>query len=114
LGGTNPDQFAQTNTCTTVAAGGSCTVSVTFSPTTTGAKTASVSIASNAAGSPHSVALTGAGVAPALSVSPASLTFGSQTVNTTSAAQTLTVTNSGTAPLLVGAVTKTGTALQAA
>ena len=39
-------------------------------------------------------------LAPIVSVSPASLTFGNQQVNTTSAPQTVTVANIGTAPLI--------------
>ena len=54
--------FAQTNTCgSSLAAGASCTVNVTFTPTATGARTGTLSIASNAPGSPATVALTGTG-----------------------------------------------------
>ena len=49
-----------------------------------------------------------AAAGPVASASPASLTFGNQTVNTTSATQTITVTNTGTADLLVTSVTATG------
>lgn len=48
----------------TVAAGGTTTFTVTFAPTAVGAATGSVSIASNAAGSPLTVALTGTGASP--------------------------------------------------
>jgi hypothetical protein len=55
--------FAQTNTCgSSLAAGASCTVNVTFTPTATGSRTGTLSIASNAPGSPATVALTGTGV----------------------------------------------------
>ena len=55
--------FAQTNTCgSSLAAGASCTVSVTFTPTAAGAATGSLSVASNAPGSPLTVALSGTGV----------------------------------------------------
>jgi hypothetical protein len=58
---TNGD-FAQTNTCgTTVAAGVSCTISLTFNPTASGARSATLTIADNASGSPHTVALSGTG-----------------------------------------------------
>jgi hypothetical protein len=54
--------FAETNTCgTSLAAGGSCTVSVTFTPTTAGAATGSLSVSSSAPGSPLTVALSGTG-----------------------------------------------------
>lgn len=55
--------FARTTTCgSSLAAGASCTVSVTFTPTATGTRTGTLSVASNAPGSPATVALTGTGV----------------------------------------------------
>jgi hypothetical protein len=56
--------FTATNACgTTLSGGASCGVAVTFAPTATGTRTASLTIADNAAGSPHTVALTGTGQA---------------------------------------------------
>lgn len=64
--GTNPGDFAQTHTCgTTVAARASCTISITFKPVALGTRTATLSIADNAAGSPQKVPLSGTGVAGA-------------------------------------------------
>jgi hypothetical protein len=55
--------FSQSNTCGgSIAAGASCTVSVKFTPTAAGSASGSVSVASNAAGSPLTVALSGTGV----------------------------------------------------
>jgi hypothetical protein len=51
--------FTETNNCTTVAVNGSCTINVTFAPTTTGQKSASVRIVSNAASSPDSFLVSG-------------------------------------------------------
>jgi hypothetical protein len=66
VGGTNAAEFAETNTCpispSTLAANGTCTLSVTFTPTSAGAASASVSISDNAGGSPQSLPLTGTGV----------------------------------------------------
>jgi hypothetical protein len=60
--GANASDFAQTNTCgASVSTGGSCTISVTFTPSATGSRVASISIASNANGSPQIVSLTGLG-----------------------------------------------------
>jgi len=113
LTGTNSGDFAQTNTCpispNTLAAGANCSISVTFSPSASGSRSASVSISDNASGSPQSVALSGTGTAPAVTLSPTSLTFASQTVNTTSAAQSVTLTNSGSAPLTINSIAVTGT-----
>ncbi|HXL91329.1 MAG TPA: choice-of-anchor D domain-containing protein, partial [Streptosporangiaceae bacterium] len=54
--------FAQTSTCpSSLPAGGSCTVSVKFEPTTTGTAAGTLSVASSAPGSPLTVALSGTG-----------------------------------------------------
>jgi hypothetical protein len=101
--------FAQTNSCgTAIAAGGSCTVSVTFKPTATGTRTGSLTV--NAGGVTNTVSLSGTGTAPGpvLGASPGSLTFGNTVVGSTATAQTVTVSNSGTAPATVSAVSVTG------
>lgn len=53
----------------------------------------------------------GGGGAPALSLSPTSLTFASQATGTTSAAQTITATNTGTANLFFNGVQESGEGL---
>ena len=54
--------FSQTNTCgTSIAAGASCTVNVSFRPTASGARTGSLTITSNATNSPTTVTLSGTG-----------------------------------------------------
>ncbi len=91
-------RFAATNACgTQIAAGASCTVSVTYAPSVTGNDNANLTI-TYAGGTPLTVAMTGSGTAAAtsnLSASPASLAFGSVAVGTTAAGQTVTVTNTG-------------------
>ena len=66
LSGPNSGDFHQQNTCpsssSTLAAGASCTIDVTFTPTAEGSHSASLSITDNASGSPQSVALSGTGV----------------------------------------------------
>jgi len=57
--------FARTHSCTTIAAGASCPVSVTFAPTALGAKAGTLTVTSNAANGPHTVNLAGTGVASA-------------------------------------------------
>ena len=55
-------QYAQTNTCVSPIAGGaSCTINVTFNPTTIGAHNNTLTITDNATGSPKTVSLTGTG-----------------------------------------------------
>jgi len=61
--------FAESNNCgASLPAGSNCTISVTFTPTTTGTRSGTLSISDNAAGSPQSVALSGTGVVVAASV----------------------------------------------
>ncbi|MGH9077516.1 MAG: choice-of-anchor D domain-containing protein, partial [Acidimicrobiales bacterium] len=111
--GTNAAEFAlvdDTCSATTVAVGATCTVGVTFTPTTAGAATATLSIVDSAAGSPQTVALNGAATAATTaSVSPSSLAFGPEPVGSTTAAKTLTLTDVSGAPLDVGTLGITGT-----
>jgi hypothetical protein len=101
--------FAQTNTCgSSVAAGANCTINVTFTPTATGSRAGTLTITDNAPGSPHTIALNGTGAGPGAALSPASLTFAAQVDNTPSAAQTVTLTNSGTAALTITSVAVSG------
>jgi dienelactone hydrolase len=56
------DEFSQVNTCgSSVGAGQSCTISVTFKPTEVGGDSADVSITDNPGGSPRPVQLSGTG-----------------------------------------------------
>jgi hypothetical protein len=60
--GSASGDYSQKNTCgTSVAAGKSCTISVTFKPTTTGTRKASVSVGDNGGASPQKVSLAGTG-----------------------------------------------------
>lgn len=62
IGGTDPTDFAQTNNCpASLPAHESCTITVTFTPTTTGLRSATVSVGDNGAGSPQTVPLSGTG-----------------------------------------------------
>jgi len=108
--GTNATEFAAApNSNINVAAGGNAVINVTFAPTATGNRTATMSLADNAAGSPHTVAVSGTGTQAGISISPNSLTFGNQPVGQASTAQPVTVTNTGTAPLTITGVPISGT-----
>ncbi len=103
--GTNKGDFAQTNNCgTSVSAGGSCVITVTFTPVAVGTRNAAVSITDNAPGSPQTASVTGVGVKPAVTLSPTSLTFSTQVVFTTSKAKTVTLTNSGAGLLTISKI----------
>jgi hypothetical protein len=107
--GTNNLDFSQTHTCgATLAAGANCTISVKFKPTAAGARTAIISPVTSAG--TITATLTGTGLAPAKAVlSPTALTFASQAIGTTSAAQTVTLSNSGGVSLSVTSIGFTGT-----
>lgn len=101
--------FAQANNCpASVGPGANCTISVTFTPTTTGIRNGTISVTDNAPGSPQIVSLTGVGVQPAVTFSPSSLNFPPQPVGTTSAAQALALINSGSATLSISSIVASG------
>jgi hypothetical protein len=98
LTGPDPGDFAQSDNCLpTVAVGGSCLITVTFKPTMQGMRTASVTITDNVPGSPQTVPLSGRGTF--LHWSPRQMNLGDQPVGTSSPAQTVVLTNAGTAPI---------------
>jgi hypothetical protein len=113
VGGADAGDFPQTNNCpATLTAGFSCSIMVTFKPAATGARTASVSIADNAAGSPQTVALSGtgtAGTSPQVTFTPSSLTFANVPINTTSSSQAATLKNTGAAALTITNIAASGT-----
>jgi hypothetical protein len=101
--------FTQTNTCQQpVPAHGTCTISVFFTPSTTGTRTATLTITDDASNSPQSVALSGVGATSALTVVPSSLTYSAQVLNTTSAGQKVTVTNTGFVNITMNSVAASG------
>jgi uncharacterized protein (TIGR03437 family) len=108
IAGTNAGDFTQTNTCgNSVASNGSCTITVTFSPTGIGQRTALITITNDAAGSPQNVLLAGTGVT-AITAAPNSLTFPATNVGATATAQTVTVTNGGSVAVAMKSFTFSG------
>jgi hypothetical protein len=107
--GTNAPDFSQTNTCTAggIAPQATCAVTVTFTPSISGNETADVSLADNAPSSPQLGSLTGYGLGngPAVVLSPASLTFATQLVGTTSQPKAVTLSNVGNAALAITSIT---------
>jgi len=97
----SPSDYSETNTCGASLAGGSeCTISVTFTPTTAASRPGTLTIVQGGNNSPNVVTLTGTGVnTPYLTLSPTSLTFANQTVDTASPYQTVTVGNSASTSL---------------
>ncbi len=99
----------------TVAAGGTTTLSVTYTPTAAGADGGCLSLASNDPDSPAtSLTVAASGIAPSaprIVVAPQSLSFGSVTVGL-SADQTFTVSNSGNATLTATVTRAAGTSAE--
>jgi len=96
--------FTQTNDCAaSLAEDASCTIAVVFAPAAAGARTGTLSVADDAAGSPHSVSLSGSGIIGTVSLAPASLSF-TTGAGTTSAAQIVTVTSTGTDAVTISGV----------
>jgi uncharacterized repeat protein (TIGR01451 family) len=92
-----------------VPAGGSCSVDLAFIPTATGDELGTLVVDNTSSdGTPQFLALTGTGINPVLSASPASLDFGQQVVGTTSGAQAVTVANAGTTDLTVTGASASG------
>jgi len=108
-----------TNACPTtfpgnLAKGGSCNVYVAFKPTQAGTRTGTLTItdnANNTAGTQQTVALNGNGVGiPTVVLSPGTVTFsGSQGIGTSSASQSVTLTNNGTGVAAVSSISIGGT-----
>jgi phage terminase large subunit-like protein len=115
VGGTNPGDFGQTNNCgATLQNGSSCTISVTFTPSASGARSATITLTDNAnnvtgATQVISASGTGVGVPQGATTAPSSLVFVDQNVGTTSAAQGVTLTNNGTGPLTITSIAINGT-----
>lgn len=103
--------FQMTNTCpSSLAPNTQCTASIVFTPTLSGANGGTLGITANDSASPHVVQLSGTGIGVSTSaIAPASLTFGSQAVGSSSAAQQVIVASIGTGNLQISSITLTDT-----
>jgi Abnormal spindle-like microcephaly-assoc'd, ASPM-SPD-2-Hydin/PQQ-like domain len=113
LTGTNPGDFAIfSKTCgTSLAASATCTANIVFAPTTTGERYATLNFNDSASNSPQTVALSGngTGASGTVTASPSSVTFASTTVGSSTAAQTVTLSNGLTSSLTISGVAISGT-----
>ena len=98
-------EFAETDDCGNMLPGGArCTLHITFTPATAGLRTGNLTIMSDSSSSPVTMALTGQGIDSAhIGFSQSIFNFGDQALNTTSAPQTFTITNTGGLPATLGA-----------
>ncbi len=102
--------YTQTNNCpvssSTLGAGKSCTLSVTFKPTALGSRAAILTISDTGKNSPQTVSLSGTGVA-SVTVSTSSISFGNEVVGIKSAASKVTVTNNQKVALTISKISAT-------
>ncbi len=110
LGGSAAGDFTRSGTCapgTPLAAGANCTLQLAFAPTAVGARSAVLTIASNAANGAAVVNLSGTGEQVAMSISPTSAAL-QAVVGAMSAPVQAVISNSGQSALTVTAVTVEG------
>lgn len=120
ISGANAGEFTRAGTC---AVGtpvpyvpgnppAECTVTITFAPTALGVRTASLAIASDASNGTATLAMSGTGIpipVPVVSLTPATLEFGNQTIGGLYPARRVRLSNVGTADLAVASVVVSGT-----
>jgi hypothetical protein len=97
--------IAQNPCPATLPAFNGCALQIIFQPAATGIRNGSITISASDSASPHVLPLQGRGVgAGAVSLQPASLTFGQQHIGTSSSSQAVTLTNTGAGPLNIGGI----------
>jgi hypothetical protein len=116
--GSNAADFGSpSNTCgASIAAGASCAVSVAFTPSVASTETATLVITvvvtdgglSSSQSFDVGLSGTGSATAPGVGLVPTSLPFGGQMLTTTSAAKTVTLTNTGAGALTINTIAGSG------
>jgi hypothetical protein len=108
ISGSDEKDFSQTNNCgKSLPSNHTCQIQVIFSPQTSGALAATLYVKYKGFGSPQTVSLTGTGLTVSASLTPSSLTFAVQLVNTTSPPQIATLTNTGQDTLKISSISAT-------
>jgi trimeric autotransporter adhesin len=99
---TTTGDYTATGNCPTpnnhLAPASSCTEQITFAPTQTGTRNGNVSVATSLSTLPINATFTGTGIQSHLQITPSALNFGSIAIGA-AANHTLTLTNTGTAPV---------------
>ena len=111
-GGTAPSDYAESGNCplspNTLGAGQSCSMTVVFTPSIVGSRTATLTVDHSASNSPQSSTLMGTGVSP-VKLLPVELSFGTVPEGTKSTTQTVVLTNVQTEPLKISDIGFSGT-----
>jgi 6-phosphogluconolactonase (cycloisomerase 2 family) len=101
--------FSETTVCSSVLApGASCAINVVFTPRARFARTGTLVISSSQISQTDTVTLSGTGMVAIAQLSPGSLNFVRQRVNTPSASQYVTLVNAGDGPLTLSGIITTG------
>jgi len=110
---TGASDFVETNNCpiapNTLAAGASCTLSITYTPTIIGSEFGTVTFTDNAPQSPQTLSVSGSSVSAGVpTLNPASLSFPVTLIGQSSSPQSATLTNTGTGALGISQISSYG------
>ncbi len=116
LNGNNPADFSSpSGNCLngSIAANASCILSESFTPFAAGLRQATLTFTDNSTPSPQIVALNGTGIAspsvgPAIRITPTTVSFATTTQGLASVPVSVTITNSGNAPLHISSIVAGG------
>lgn len=99
--------YSETNNCgSSLSSGGTCTVTVTFTPTTPGVRYGTVTITDDDGSGSQVLNLTGIGTF--ITIAPRSLNFGTQALGSISSPKAVTLTNNGSSPLAISGIQLVG------
>lgn len=110
--GADPSDFNETDNCpksgATLNLNQACSIAVTFAPTATGTRSASLSVTDNAVPSPQTVSFSGLGTAPGAQINVSTIPFAPAVVGSQSAVSPAQVSNPGNGPLTISSISFTG------
>jgi hypothetical protein len=102
----DPAEFSPAGCGGSLPTGANCEISVTFTPSATGTRTARISIGDSELNSPQTIGVAGTGTD--ISLTPAHVSFPSEPVGTTSAPKYVTLKNVGSSPVTITGITLAG------
>jgi hypothetical protein len=108
VGATHQDLTYDGGCMSALAPGKTCKITLSLWPSEVGNVSAVLTLQDSAAGSPQQVLITATVIAPKADADPPSLSFGSEALNATSTAQTVTLSNTGVGPLTISGLVLSG------